>query len=130
MAAAGRQRAGIVGQGRPRQELRRYREVSVRLLLLGAGGQVGRAVISAVPAGHQVIAKTRAELDIADARAVERVFAQAKPDWIVNAAAYTAVDLAEDQPDEATQINDTAVGVLAQAALRGGARLLHLSTDF
>jgi dTDP-4-dehydrorhamnose reductase len=102
----------------------------VRLLLLGAGGQVGRAVLKATPAGHQVIAKTRAQLDIADARAVERVFAQAEPDWIVNAAAYTAVDLAEDQPEEATAINDTAVGILAHAALRGGAKLLHLSTDF
>jgi dTDP-4-dehydrorhamnose reductase len=102
----------------------------VRLLLLGAGGQVGRAVLKATPAGHQVIAKTRAELDIADARAVEQVFVQAEPDWIVNAAAYTAVDLAEDQPNEATRINDTAVGILAQAALRSGGRLLHLSTDF
>jgi dTDP-4-dehydrorhamnose reductase len=99
-------------------------------LLLGAGGQVGRAVLKATPAGHQVIAKTRAELDIADARAVEQVFVQAEPDWIVNAAAYTAVDLAEDQPNEATRINDTAVGILAQAALRSGGRLLHLSTDF
>jgi dTDP-4-dehydrorhamnose reductase len=102
----------------------------VKLLLLGAGGQVGRAVIRAAPAGHQVIAKTRAELDIGDAGAVERVLAQAQPDWIVNAAAYTAVDLAEDHRDEATQVNDTAVGILARAALRGGGRLLHLSTDF
>ena len=102
----------------------------MRVLLLGAGGQVGRAVAATAPQRHEVIAKTRAELDIADERSVQRLLAEAKPDWIVNAAAYTAVDLAEDQPAQATAINDTAVGILAQGAARAGARLLHLSTDF
>ena len=95
----------------------------MRVLLLGAGGQVGRALIGATPEGHEVIVKTRSDLDIADARAVERVVGEAQPDWIVNAAAYTAVDLAEDQPEQAMAINDTAVGILARAAARAGARL-------
>jgi dTDP-4-dehydrorhamnose reductase len=99
-------------------------------LVLGGGGQVGRAVAQSVPERHQVIVKTRADLDIADELAVDRVVADAGADWIVNAAAYTAVDLAEDQPPLATAVNDTAVGMLARAAARVGARLLHLSTDF
>jgi dTDP-4-dehydrorhamnose reductase len=102
----------------------------VRLLLLGAGGQVGRAVVKAAPAGHDVTAKSRSELDIADARAVDSVCAETQADWIVNAAGYTAVDLAEDHPEEATAVNETAVATLARAAARAGSRLLHLSTDF
>ena len=98
--------------------------------MLGAGGQVGRAVVRTLGAGHEVIAKARAELDIADADEVARVMAAAKPDWVVNAAAYTAVDLAEDEPARAAAINDAAVGILADAAARIRSRLLHLSTDF
>jgi dTDP-4-dehydrorhamnose reductase len=100
------------------------------VLVLGGGGQVGRAVAQSVPAKHQVIVKSRADLDIADESAVDRVVAETTADWIVNGAAYTAVDLAEDQPALAAAVNDTAVGVLARAAARVGARLLHLSTDF
>ena len=88
------------------------------------------AVVAAAPAYHQVVAKTRTELDIGDAGAVAVAIAQGGPDWIVNAAAYTAVDLAEDQPAQAVAVNDTAVGVVAAAASTAGCRLLHLSTDF
>jgi dTDP-4-dehydrorhamnose reductase len=102
----------------------------MRVLVLGAGGQVGRAVARAMVGRHEVLEKTREELDIGDAAAVSRAFADAKFDWIVNAAAYTAVDLAEDNADSAWAINDAAVGVLAEAACRHRARLLHISTDF
>lgn len=98
--------------------------------MLGAGGQVGRAVVRAAPPGREVTSRTRAELDIADAAAVERTLKEARPDWVVNAGAYTAVDRAEDEPDRAAAINDTAVGAIAQAAARAGSRVLHLSTDF
>jgi dTDP-4-dehydrorhamnose reductase len=99
-------------------------------LVLGAGGQVGRAVVRAVGRRHEVIAKARSELDIADAAEVAAAMAAAKPDWVVNGAAYTAVDLAEDEPARAAAINDAAVGILAEAAARSRSRLLHLSTDF
>jgi dTDP-4-dehydrorhamnose reductase len=99
-------------------------------LVLGAGGQVGRAIVRTVAGRHEVIAKARAELDIADAAEVARAMAAAKPDWVVNAAAYTAVDLAEDEPARAAAINDAAVGILADATARIHGRLLHLSTDF
>ena len=62
----------------------------MRVLVLGAGGQVGRAVARVMAGQHEVIEKTREELDIGDAAAVGRVLADAKPDWLVNAAAYTA----------------------------------------
>ena len=102
----------------------------MRVLVLGAGGQVASAVIAAAPANHQVAARSRAELDIADASAAARAIAASGAQWVVNAAAYTAVDLAEDQPAQAIAVNDTAVGVLAAAASAAGCRLLHLSTDF
>jgi dTDP-4-dehydrorhamnose reductase len=101
----------------------------LRVLVLGAAGQVGSAVVATTPGRHQLIAKTRADLDIGNRSAVESVLAEGV-DWIVNAAAYTAVDLAEEQSAEAIAVNDTAVGVLAQAAGHSACRLLHLSTDF
>jgi dTDP-4-dehydrorhamnose reductase len=79
---------------------------------------------------HELFIRTRAEVDIADAESLDRALAEAKADWVVNGAAYTAVDLAEEKPELAAAINDAAVGVLAAAAARAGARLLHLSTDF
>jgi dTDP-4-dehydrorhamnose reductase len=102
----------------------------VRVLVLGGGGQVASAVVKAAPSEHCVTAKTRAELDIGDESAVARALADTGAQWLVNAAAYTAVDLAEDQPAKAVAVNDTAVGALAAAASRAGSRLLHLSTDF
>jgi dTDP-4-dehydrorhamnose reductase len=102
----------------------------VKVLVLGGGGQVARAVVAAVPAHHQAVSRTRAELDIGDAAAVARTMAETGAEWVVNAAAYTAVDLAEDEPAQAMAVNDTAVAVLAAAAAGAGCRLLHLSTDF
>jgi dTDP-4-dehydrorhamnose reductase len=100
------------------------------VLVLGGGGQVASAVVAAAPAQHHVVARSRAELDIGDAKAVAGAFAETGAEWVVNAAAYTAVDLAEDQQSQAMAVNDTAVGVLAAAASTAGCRLLHLSTDF
>jgi dTDP-4-dehydrorhamnose reductase len=102
----------------------------VKVLVLGGGGQVGRAVVAAAPAHHQVVARARDELDIGDARRVALALAETGAQWLVNAAAYTAVDLAEDQPAQAVAVNDAAVGVLAAAASKADCRLLHLSTDF
>ncbi len=98
--------------------------------MLGGGGQVARAIVATSPSQHVVIAKSHRELDIADAAAVAAVLAHESIDWIVNGAAYTAVDLAEEQVESATLANDTAVGVLVAASARADCRLLHLSTDF
>jgi dTDP-4-dehydrorhamnose reductase len=102
----------------------------MRVLVLGAGGQVARAVAGVMSAQHELFVRTHAEVDIADAESLDRAIAHAKADWIVNGAAYTAVDLAEDERARAAAINDTAVGAVAAAAARARARLLHLSTDF
>jgi dTDP-4-dehydrorhamnose reductase len=99
-------------------------------LVLGGRGQIASAVARGAPAGHEVVSKSRAELDIADDGAVGRLLRECRAAWIVNGAAYTQVDLAEDQPAEAMAVNEAAVGVLAGAAASAGCRLLHLSTDF
>ena len=102
----------------------------MRVLVLGGGGQVAGAVVAAAPPQYQVTARTRAELDIGDPRAVAQALVETKAEWLVNAAAYTAVDLAEDQADRAIAVNDTAVGALVAATSKAGCRLMHLSTDF
>jgi dTDP-4-dehydrorhamnose reductase len=105
----------------------------VRVLVLG-NGQVANAVAATAAtsglSGIEVVARARAALDIVDASAVLRTFNEVKPDWVVNAAAYTAVDLAEDEKAQAFAVNDTALAGLAAAANAVGCRLLHLSTDF
>jgi dTDP-4-dehydrorhamnose reductase len=98
--------------------------------VLGGAGQVASAVVAAAPARHQVVSMTRAALDIADPRAVAGALRDSAAEWVVNGAAYTAVDLAEDEPGKAMAVNDIAVGVLAAAAAAAGCRVLHLSTDF
>jgi dTDP-4-dehydrorhamnose reductase len=100
------------------------------VLVVGGGGQVANAVVAAAPGHHHVSAATRTELDIGDATAVRHALAATRAQWLVNGAAYTAVDLAEDQSAQAIAVNDVAVGVLAAAASAAGCRLLHPSTDF
>ncbi|MFI4891063.1 MAG: dTDP-4-dehydrorhamnose reductase [Steroidobacterales bacterium] len=102
----------------------------MKVLVLGGGGQVARAVVATAPARHAIVAKSRAELDISDRGAIADALAQSGVDWIINGAAYTAVDLAEDQVAGATLINDTAVGNLVNAAAAAHCRLVHVSTDF
>src|ERR1700724_3217026 len=130
MAAPGRCCAQAVRQGHGGAELCGRGEVCVKVLVLGGGGQVARAVAGSVPKNHTVIVKTHKDLDIADATAVELALTGSEFEWIVNGAAYTAVDLAETEPEQARKINDTAVGVLARTTARAGCRLMHLSTDF
>jgi dTDP-4-dehydrorhamnose reductase len=101
----------------------------VKILVLG-GGQVATAVASIAPAHHQVVTRNRSQLDILDADGINRTLVECEPNWIVNAAAYTAVDLAEKEAAQAIAVNDAAVGALSLAALQAGARLLHFSTDF
>jgi len=101
----------------------------MKVLVLG-GGQVATAVIEAAAQDCEIIAYPRAKLDIADGAAVAEALGAIKPNWIINAAAYTAVDRAEDEPSLAQAVNDTAVASLAQGAMRHGGRLVHISTDF
>ena len=102
----------------------------MKVLLLGGGGQVARAVAACAPNSHIVSVRTRQDLDVTDEAALTTALADFKPDWLVNGAAYTAVDKAESEPDLARAINDAAVGGMARAAARHGCRLVQLSTDF
>jgi len=102
----------------------------VKALVLGGAGQVARAVAACAPVNNSICVKNRQDVDITDEAALTAAVASAKPDWVINGAAYTAVDKAETEPDLARAINDTAVGNLARVATHHGARLLHLSTDF
>jgi dTDP-4-dehydrorhamnose reductase len=102
----------------------------VKILLTGRNGQVGWELERALPALGEVIATDRSTLDLASPDQIRRVVHEAKPDVIVNAAAYTAVDKAESEPELAMQINGSALGILAEEAKRLGALLVHYSTDY
>jgi len=103
----------------------------VKVLITGAGGQVGRILSSGAPTGVEVLACGHKDLDIADASAVSDYVRLHAPDVIINAAAYTAVDRAESEPELARKGNADGPRHLATAAARApGTRLIHLSTDF
>ncbi|HET9160334.1 MAG TPA: dTDP-4-dehydrorhamnose reductase, partial [Caulobacteraceae bacterium] len=102
----------------------------MRVLITGAAGQLGRALIASTPPGLHVTGVDLADFDIGDEDEVARAVAALYPDLIINAAAYTAVDKSESEPDLAYRVNRDAVRHLAQAALKGGAKLVHISTDF
>ncbi len=102
----------------------------MKALVVGAGGQLGRALAATPPAAWTVMALTRADLDVGDEEAVATAVERAAPDVILNAAAYTAVDKAESEPEAAFRVNRDGAANLARAAKRSSARLVHLSTDF
>jgi dTDP-4-dehydrorhamnose reductase len=103
----------------------------VRLLVTGAGGMLGRAVVeTAQRLGHDVRAATRADLDITDAGAVQHALAELRPRAVVNCAAYTDVDGAESDRATATAINGAGAGHVAAAAQQAGAAIVHVSTDY
>jgi len=102
----------------------------MRVLLTGAAGQLGQALVASAPAGVDLIACTRATLDLTDAAACRRAVFDLRPTWVLNAGAYTAVDQAEREPDLAAAVNAGAPEALAQALAETGGRLLQLSTDY
>ena len=102
----------------------------MRLMLTGANGQVGWELRRSLMPIGDVIAMDRARCDLSRPRDLPRIVRELKPDIIVNAAAYTAVDQAEEEEQLATVVNGTAVGVLADAARKSGALLIHYSTEY
>jgi dTDP-4-dehydrorhamnose reductase len=103
----------------------------VRVLITGASGQVGGSLLRSLPPGIESHAPTREQLDIGDARAIHSAMTAFKPELIINAAAYTAVDKAESEPFLADAINAQAPQHLAEAAhTLDGCRLMQLSTDY
>jgi len=103
----------------------------LRLGLLGASGQVGTELVKlARTDGLRLTAPTSSEVDITDALAIDDWIATQRPDVIVNCAAYTAVDAAEDDRERAFAVNAIAPGNLARAGRRADVPIVHLSTDY
>jgi dTDP-4-dehydrorhamnose reductase len=102
----------------------------MKVLLTGSKGQLGSCFCDRLPAGWDVLATDSDSLDITDLARVKQVVADYRPDAIVNAAAYTAVDKAETENELAARINEQGPKNLAQAAAEAGCRLIHVSTDY
>ena len=102
----------------------------MKVLIAGAAGQLGRALQRTAPESATLVAPSEADFDILDQARVDEVIAAVRPDLVVNAAAYTAVDQAESDEERAHAVNATAAGTLAAAAAEAGARFVHISTDF
>ncbi len=106
------------------------------ILLIGRNGQIGRelcdalAPMDALSSPRKVVAVDRAALDLADPDSIRGAVRRIAPGLIVNAAAYTAVDKAEEEADLAMAVNAVAPGILAEEAKRLGAPLVHYSTDY
>jgi dTDP-4-dehydrorhamnose reductase len=101
-----------------------------KVLLTGRDGQLGQELLATVPEGIELITTGRSDLDLADPDACRAAVQRHRPDWVLNAGAYTAVDRAEAEPDLAQAVNAGAPGAFAQALAAGGGRLLQVSTDF
>jgi len=102
----------------------------MRVLITGGRGQLARWVQRTAPAAADIAALSRQELDITDAAAVERAIQEMRPQLVVNCAAYTQVDRAEAEKEQAFAVNAEGAGNLAKSAERAGAKFIHVSTDF
>ena len=102
-----------------------------RVVVAGAGGQLGRELLRADwSSGVEICPFTSAQLDISDRARVHAAITAARPHVVINAAAYTAVDRAEDEPERAMAVNGHAVGYLAEAADDSDALFIHISSDY
>ena len=102
----------------------------MKILLTGKTGQVGYQLERSLQGLGEVVALNSSQMNLAELDQVREVIRRVKPDLIVNPAAYTAVDLAEREPDVAMRINGDAPGVMAEEAKSLGAAMIHYSTDY
>jgi dTDP-4-dehydrorhamnose reductase len=102
----------------------------MKVLVTGSDGQLGRELMKTSPDGWTVVGVDMPGVDITDEKQVNRLMSKIQPDWVINCAAYTHVDRAESDPDAAHAVNCDGAANLARAAWQGGARLVHISTDF
>lgn len=101
-----------------------------RVLVTGADGQVGRALLESFDGAAELVGCNRSTLNLSNADQIRSKVREVAPDVIINAGAYTAVDRAESEQELATAINGRAPGVLAEEARRAGSLLIHYSTDY
>ena len=103
----------------------------MKFLVTGANGQLGHELVrAAVASGHEVVATSHETLDITDKSAVDAAMTAARPDVVIHAAAWTAVDACESDPDRAMLVNGTATKYVADAAHAVGAHVVYVSTDY
>ncbi len=102
----------------------------MKILIAGKNGQVAWELERSAPSGYSLVVLGRSELDITDHAAVDERLAQERPDVVINAAAYTAVDKAESDSADAYAVNEGGAANLARACKSRGTRLVHISTDF
>jgi len=102
----------------------------MRILLIGKNGQVGWELNHLLPSIGTVFAMSKKQMDLSKPETLSPVIQEIHPDIIINAAAYTAVDKAESEPELAMTINGIAPGVIAQEAKKIGAGMVHYSTDY
>jgi len=103
----------------------------MQILITGANGQLGHELVRAtVAAGHEVVATSHETLDITDKLAVDAAITAARPDVVIHAAAWTAVDACESDPDKAMLVNGTATKYIVDAAHAVGAHVVYISTDY
>ena len=101
----------------------------MRILVTGRDGQVAQSLAERAK-GHELVFAARPGFDLLDPVSIEKTIAEVRPSLIISAAAYTAVDQAEDEPELAMATNGEAPGVIGRAAAKIGAPVLHLSTDY
>ncbi len=103
----------------------------MKVLITGANGQLGHELVrAAIASGHEVVATSHETLDITDKSAVDAAITAARPDVVIHAAAWTAVDACESDPDKALLVNGTATKYVVDAAHAGGAHVVYISTDY
>ena len=103
----------------------------MKVLITGANGQLGHELVRAsIASGHEVVATSHQTLDITDESAVELAIRTARPDVVIHAAAWTAVDACESDPEKALLVNGTATKYVADAAHAVGAHVVYISTDY
>ncbi|MDB5764011.1 MAG: rfbD [Herminiimonas sp.] len=102
----------------------------MKILLTGKNGQVGYELERSLQGLGQIVAVDRSQMDLADLDQIRNVIRSVKPDLLVNAAAYTAVDKAESEPDLAMRINAEAPAAMAEEIKILGAAMIHYSTDY
>tara|TARA_Y100000589_G_scaffold330271_1_gene379398 strand:- start:3576 stop:4484 length:909 start_codon:yes stop_codon:yes gene_type:complete len=102
----------------------------MKILLTGADGQLGRSLLSKLPNGIDLISTNKTSLDLCNREKCNDFILKIKPEWIINCAAYTNVDKAENQKDLAMQINGNIIETFVNSAIQTRTKILHISTDF